>query len=59
MDWDLENENLRLERMIIIYQEEIKKLEEEKSDLEEEVSFLRDLLDMKSLGYEKYDNTPE
>ncbi len=59
MDWDLENENLRLERMIIIYQEEIKKLEEEKSDLEEEVSFLRDLLDMKSLGYEKYDNTTE
>tara|TARA_B100000287_G_scaffold364206_1_gene358304 strand:+ start:328 stop:507 length:180 start_codon:yes stop_codon:yes gene_type:complete len=59
MDWDLENENLRLERMIIIYQEEIKKLEEEKSDLEEEVAFLRDLLDMKSLGYEKYDNTPE
>jgi|TARA_B100000029_G_scaffold284380_1_gene278117 predicted nuclease with TOPRIM domain len=59
MDWDLENENLRLERMIIIYQEEIKKLEEEKSDLEEEVSFLRDLLDMKSLGYEKYDDTSE
>ena len=50
MDWDLENQNLKLESMIHIYQEEIKQLEEEKDVLIAEVIFLREQLEYKTLG---------
>ncbi len=50
MDWDLENENLKLESMIIIYQEEITKLEQEKDELKKEILFLRQQLQYKSVG---------
>ena len=50
MDWDLENENLKLESMIHIYQDEIKQLEEEKDVLIQEVIFLREQLEYKTLG---------
>ena len=40
MDWDLENETLKLEGMIHIYQEEIEKLETENEKLEERVVVL-------------------
>ena len=60
MDWDLENKNLELERMIIIYQQEIEKLEEEKLKLKEEIIFLREQLDYKSNGLPNPDiNTKE
>ena len=35
MDWDLENENLKLEGMIHIYQQENERLELENKELEE------------------------
>ncbi len=41
MDWDLENENLKLEGMIHIYQQENERLELENKELEEKVLVLR------------------
>jgi len=39
--WDLENDVLRLEQMIILYEQEIKELKSEKKELEMEVTVLR------------------
>jgi len=39
--WDLENDVLRLEQMIILYEQEIKELKTEKKELEHEVTILR------------------
>ena len=39
--WDLENDVLRLEQMIIIYEQEIAELKIEKEELKEEVTLLR------------------
>tara|TARA_B100001094_G_scaffold244440_1_gene240747 strand:+ start:179 stop:376 length:198 start_codon:yes stop_codon:yes gene_type:complete len=39
--WDLENDVLRLEQMIIIYEQEIAELKTEKEELLEEVSILQ------------------
>ena len=39
--WDLENDVLRLEQMIILYEQEIKELKTEKKELEMEVTVLR------------------
>ena len=39
--WDLENDVLRLEQMIILYEQEIKELKTEKKELEQEVTILR------------------
>jgi len=39
--WDLENDVLRLEQMIILYEQEIKELKTEKKELELEVTVLR------------------
>ena len=50
MDWELENENLKLQDMIIIYEKEIKKLEQEKKLLRKEVLFLKAQLENKTLG---------
>ena len=41
MDWDLENENLKLEGMIHIYQQENERLTEENKELEEKVLVLK------------------
>ena len=43
MDWELENENYKLQDMIIIYETEIE-------ELKKEVLFLRAQLEYKSLG---------
>ena len=48
--WDLENDVLRLEQMIIIYEQEIEKLKIEKKELKQEFKFLRTQLEYKSLG---------
>ena len=48
--WDLENDVLRLEQMIIIYEQEIEQLKIEKKELKEEITFLRTQLEYKSLG---------
>ena len=39
--WDLENDVLRLEQMIILYEQEIAELKLEKEELQEEVTLLR------------------
>ncbi len=39
--WDLENDVLRLEQMIILYEQEIQELTTEKEKLKEEVILLR------------------
>ena len=39
--WDLENDVLRLEQMIILYEQEIAELTTEKVELKIEVTFLR------------------
>ena len=39
--WDLENDVLRLEQMIILYEQEIAELTTEKEKLKEEVTLLR------------------
>ena len=39
--WDLENDVLRLEQMIILYEQEIAELRTEKEELQEEVTLLR------------------
>jgi len=39
--WDLENDVLRLEQMIILYEQEIQELKTEKKELELEVTVLR------------------
>ena len=39
--WDLENDVLRLEQMIIVYEQEIEQLKIEKDELKQEILFLR------------------
>ena len=39
--WDLENDVLRLEQMIILYEQEIQELKTEKKELEQEGTILR------------------
>ena len=39
--WDLENDVLRLEQMIILYEQEIAELKIEKEELKEEVTLLQ------------------
>tara|TARA_B100000287_G_scaffold432361_1_gene491530 strand:- start:4181 stop:4378 length:198 start_codon:yes stop_codon:yes gene_type:complete len=58
MDWDLENENLKLESMIIIYQEENERLEKENQKLKSEVVFLTQQLEFKTMGLPDYDEEP-
>ena len=48
--WDLENDILRLEQMIILYEQEIEQLKIEKKELKREITFLRTQLEYKSLG---------
>ena len=50
MDWELEQENLRLQDMIIVYQEHIDQLEEENKELKEKVEFLSMMLEYESMG---------
>ena len=43
--WDLENDVLRLEQMVIVYEQEIEQLKTEKEELQREVLFLRKQLE--------------
>ena len=43
--WDLENDVLRLEQMIILYEQEIAELTTEKEELKKEVTVLRSRLE--------------
>ena len=44
--WDLENDVLRLEQMIIVYEQEIEQLKIEKDELQREILFLRQRLQL-------------
>ena len=44
--WDLENDVLRLEQMIIVYEQEIEQLKIEKDELKKEILFLRQKLQL-------------
>ena len=44
--WDLENDVVRLEQMIIVYGQEIEKLKMEKDELQREILFLRSKLEI-------------
>tara|TARA_B100000965_G_scaffold22_1_gene33 strand:+ start:606 stop:809 length:204 start_codon:yes stop_codon:yes gene_type:complete len=46
--WDLENDVLRLEQMIILYEQEIAELKTENEELQKEVTLLK-----RKLGYYK------
>ena len=50
MDWELENENFKLQDMITVYETEIEELKKEKKELKREVLFLKAQLKYKSLG---------
>ena len=50
MDWKLESENIKLENMIIVYQEHIEILEKENDNLRKEIHFLQQQLEYKTLG---------
>ena len=56
MDWDLENENLKLEGMIHIYQQENERLEIENKELEEKVLVLKKRLRYYQLEENKKEN---
>ena len=56
MDWDLENENLKLEGMIHIYQQENERLELENKELEEKVLVLKKRLRYYQLEENKKEN---
>ena len=53
--WDLENDVLRLEQMIILYEQEIAELTTEKEKLKKEVTILRQRLEyyQSKVGEEK------
>tara|TARA_B100000945_G_scaffold260289_1_gene218402 strand:+ start:473 stop:655 length:183 start_codon:yes stop_codon:yes gene_type:complete len=60
MDWDLENENQRLQDMIIVYEEHIEVLEKQNKNLKDEVLFLKQQLEYKTMGLPEGDiNTEE
>ena len=50
MDWDLELRNQELESMIIVYQEHIDQLEVENEELKKQVVFLKEQLEIKTMG---------
>ena len=52
--WDLENDVLRLEQMIILYEQEIAELTTEREELKKEVTILRQRLEYyQSIGEEE------
>ena len=50
MDWDLENQNYKLQSMITVYEEHIKTLEKENKSLNAQVLFLKEQLAYKTFG---------
>ena len=55
MDWELEQRNIRLEDMIIVYQENIETLEEENDQLKKKIAILEQKLSV----MEDYDDDDE
>ena len=44
--WDVENDVVRLEQMIIVYEQEIEQLKIEKDELKKEILFLKQRLQL-------------
>ena len=53
MDWDLELHAEKLQHMLTVYQDHIEELEAEAKEMQKEIRFLKEQLDLKTLGYEK------
>ena len=56
MDWDLELHAEKLQHMLTVYQDHIEELEAEAKEMQKEIVFLKEQLDLKTLGYEKYED---
>ena len=50
MDWDLENQNYKLQNMITVYEEHINTLEKENKSLKLQIDFLKEQLAYKTFG---------
>jgi len=50
MDWDLELQIEKLEQMLTVYQDHIEELEAEAIQMKEEILFLKEQLEYKTLG---------
>ena len=50
MDWDTEVKLSKLENMIIVYEKHIEHLEKENVELKEEILFLKEQLEYKTMG---------
>ena len=57
MDWDLELKNQELQNMLTIYQDHIEEIEAENEKLSQEINFLRQQLEYKTLGLPCYEET--
>ena len=57
MDWDLELKNQELQNMLTIYQEHIEDIEAETEKFSQEINFLRQQLEYKTLGLRCYEET--
>ena len=55
MDWDIEVKLYELEMSVIIYQEHCEYLEKENDDLRQQVIFLQQQLEYKTMGKPDYD----
>ena len=55
MDWDLELHVEKLEHMLTVYQDHIEELEAEAIQMKEEILFLKEQLEYKTLGKPNYD----
>ena len=50
MDWDLELKVNQLEHMLTVYQDHIEELEAEAKEMQEEIFFLKQQLEYKTMG---------
>ena len=57
MDWDLELKHQELQNMLTIYQDHIEEIEAENEKLSQEINFLRQQLEYKTLGLPCYEET--
>jgi hypothetical protein len=55
VDWDIEVKLYELEMSVIIYQEHCEYLEKENDDLRQQVLFLKQQLEYKTMGKPDYD----
>jgi len=59
MDWDCELKSEQLEQMLTVYQDHIEELEAEAKQMQEEIIFLKQQLEYKTLGFPEGDINTE